>query len=337
MIGGSGYSGAELLRLLVAHPNVAIATVASSSRTGESVSEAVPALEGHLDLKFIDISDVPAQGHDVVFFATPEGVASEMAQAIVDTGGVVIDIGPDFRLKSAKLWERWYGSPHKAAHLLEEAVYGLPEANTQLIRDARIIANPGCYPTAALLALYPLAKAKAIVPGSVIIDAKSGVTGAGKKTNRPDLLFAEIDGNLSTYGVAGHRHHPEILQMLEPLGMTSSLTFVPHLLPVRRGLLATIYVQPVADADLHQTLSEFHRALPLTTVLPAGRMPSLVSVRNTNFCHIGVHQPKDGGTSVIVSAIDNLGKGAAGQAVQNMNIRFGLDECSGIAVAPPPS
>lgn len=336
VVGGSGYSGRELLRILLRHPRARLASVASVSHAGRPVSEVVPSLAGETDLVFADPGEIAAGGHDAVFFATPEGVASSMCQALLDAGSVVIDIGPDFRLADEATWREWYAAEHGAPHLLAEAAYGLVEINRERVRRARVIGNPGCYPTAVLLALCPLLRDGAILPDPIIADAKSGATGAGRRTDRPDLLFAEVDGNLSAYKVGGHRHLPEMLRALRDAGGDAApvgLTFVPHLLPVRRGILATVYVRAAGDADLRRTLADFYRGEPFVRVLPEGSMPSLASVNGTNLCRLGVHQFPDG-RAVVIAAIDNLVKGAAGQAVQNMNVRLGLGETAGLD-APP--
>lgn len=336
VVGGSGYSGRELLRILLRHPLAEIAAVASTTHAGCAVADVVPALADETGLAFVDPGEIAGGGHDAVFFATPEGVASSMCQDMLDAGSVVIDIGPDFRLADEGTWRKWYAAEHKAPHLLAEAVYGLVELNRERVRQARVIGNPGCYPTAVLLALCPLVKGGAILPDPIIADAKSGATGAGRKTGRPDLLFAEVDGNLSAYKVGGHRHHPEMVRMLGEAGAdpgSIGLTFVPHLLPVRRGILATLYVRAAGGADLRKALADFYGGEPFVRVLPEGSMPSLASVAGTNLCRLGVHQFADG-RGVVVAAIDNLVKGAAGQAVQNLNVRFGLGETAGLDAAP---
>jgi len=334
VIGGSGYSGRELLRLLLRHPGVTLAAVGSSSNAGKPVGEIVPELAHRTSLAFSDPSGVAAGGHDAVFFATPEGVASELAPLVLESGGVVIDIGPDFRLRDPEEWSRWYGMEHKAPELLARATYGLPEAYRERIRGADVIANPGCYPTCALLPLRPLVASGSVKTESVVIDAKSGVTGAGRKTGRPDLLYAEIDGNLSAYKVDGHRHRPEIRAVLEDAASGPvRFSFVPHLIPMSRGMMATIYVEPEDGARLRAVLDPAFEAEPFVRLEPEGRMPPVARVRGTNDCVVGLHQPPEG-PAVIVSVIDNLGKGAAGQAVQNMNIRFGLGETCGLEHDP---
>ena len=334
VVGGSGYSGQELVRLLLAHPRAELAAIGSSSRAGEPLGKALPAFAGKSRLAFVELQEIKREKFDVVFFAAPEGIASDMAREILESGGVVIDIGPDFRLKDPEEWSRWYGMDHKAPELLGEAVYGLTEFVREEIANARIIACPGCYPTAALLAVYPLLKAGAVKPDPIVVDAKSGATGAGRKTGHAELLFAELNGNMYAYKASGHRHVPEMLQLLQTVSPSCpELTFVPHMVPMSRGLLATVYVQAADSADLHSLLHGCYADEPFVHVEDSGTMPAVANVRHTNSCRIGVHQP-NAGAAVISAAIDNLGKGAAGQAVQNMNVRFGFNEDDGLRAFP---
>lgn len=338
IVGGTGYTGVELLRLLVRHPEVEIKAITSRSEAGRPVVDMFPNLRGHLELAF-SVPDVK-QLHecDVVFFATPNGTAMTLVPDLLAAGVKVIDLAADFRLKDASEWEKWYGMPHACPDLLEEAVYGLCEVNRQQIAQARLVANPGCYPTAVQLGLLPLIEKGLVDTSCLIADAKSGVSGAGRQAAVGTLL-CETSESFKAYGVAGHRHLPEIVQGLNKLGTEQvGLTFVPHLTPMIRGIHATLYA-PLREAgnDLQMIYTEKYAQEQFVDVLPAGEHPETRSVRGTNMVRIAVHQPQGGNMVVILSVIDNLVKGAAGQAVQNMNIMCGLDEIAGldnIAVVP---
>jgi N-acetyl-gamma-glutamyl-phosphate reductase len=273
----------------------------------------------------------------VVFFATPNGVAMQQARALVDGGVRVIDIAADFRIQDIAVWEQWYGMKHACPELVAQAVYGLPEVNRAQIKTARIVANPGCYPTAVQLGFLPLVKSGAIDLDHLVADAKSGVSGAGRKAET-HILFAEAADNFKAYGVPGHRHLPEIAQGLSlAAGRKVSLTFVPHLLPLIRGIHATLYAQLTGKVDLQALYEKHYANEPFVDVLPAGSHPETRSVRGANLCRIAAHHPQGGDTAVILSVIDNLTKGAAGQAVQNMNLMCGLPETvglEGIALMP---
>lgn len=331
IVGGTGYTGAELLRILALHPDVAITIVTSRADAGKRVDELYPNLRGFVDAIFVEPSADALAGCDVVFFATPNGTAMRTAEALLARGVKVIDLSADFRLKNSDVWAHWYGEPHVSPHLLEEAVYGLPEVNRALIRSARLIACPGCYPTSVQLALLPLIEARAIRLDRIIADVKSGVSGAGRKAEIP-MLMSETGESLKAYSVKGHRHWPEIKQGLEQAaGQDVGLTFVPHLIPMIRGIHATVYAELNAGhGDLQALFEEHYRAEPYVDVLPAGSHPDTRNVRGINRCQIAVHRPLDGNTVVILSVIDNLVKGAAGQAVQNMNLMFGLEETKGL-------
>ncbi|MHB8551740.1 MAG: N-acetyl-gamma-glutamyl-phosphate reductase [Acidiferrobacterales bacterium] len=332
IIGGTGYTGVELLRLLSVHPQAELRVITSRAEAGRKVADLFPSLRGFVDLAFSEPDAGLLSGCDVVFSATPNGVAMTHARALVEAGVRLIDIAADFRLSDPGLWEKWYGMPHACPELLSEAVYGLPEVNRERIRGARIIANPGCYPTAVQLGLLPLLARGLVDPGQLIADAKSGVSGAGRKAE-VHMLFAEASDNFKAYAVAGHRHWPEICQGLGRVtGTPIGLTFVPHLVPMVRGIHATLYArltQPIAD--LQAVFEERYQAEPFVDVLPPGSHPDTRSVRASNVCRVAVHRPAGGETVVVLSVIDNLVKGAAGQAVQNMNIAFGLDETTGLA------
>lgn len=330
IVGATGYTGSELLRLLARHPDVDVRVVTSRTEAGKLVSDLFPALRGFQDQCFTEPQTAALTGCDVVFFAAPNGTAMQQVPALLDAGIRIIDLSADFRLQDAEEWGRWYGQAHSAANLLDQAVYGLPELNRDAIVNARLVANPGCYPTAILLGLLPLLEAGCIDTGSIIADAKSGVSGAGRKAEI-NLLLAENAESFRAYAVAGHRHLPEISQVLNSIaGEKISLTFVPHLLPIIRGIHATMYARLNQLTDLQALFEERYRNEYFVDVLPEGSQPETRSVRSSNFCRIAVHRPSDGDTVVVLSVIDNLVKGAAGQAIQNMNLMFGLDEKAGL-------
>jgi len=331
VVGGTGYTGVELLRLLAAHPEVSLSVITSRSEAGMRVADLFANLRGHVDLAFSN----PDQGGlvecDLVFFATPNGTAMTMARELLEAGVKIVDLAADFRLKDPALWQRWYGTEHTTPELLGEAVYGLPEVNREAIRRARLVANPGCYPTAVQLGFLPLLEAGLVVPDRLIADAKSGVSGAGRKAGVATAL-CETSESLKAYAVTGHRHLPEIQQGLAAVcGHPVGLTFVPHLTPMIRGIHATLYAFLTGEPlDLQELYESRYRYEPFVDVLPSGSHPETRSVRGTNQCRIAVHRPQGGSTVVVLSVIDNLGKGAAAQAVQNMNIMFGLTERIGI-------
>lgn len=326
IVGATGYTGVELLRLLVNHPEVEITYVTSREQAGHRVDALFPNLRGYLDLTFSTPSDEALSECDLVFFATPNGIAMKSAQVLLDNGTKVIDLAADFRIKDVGVWEKWYGMQHASPQLVEEAVYGLPELNRAAIRQARLVANPGCYPTAVTLGLLPLVESGLVDPDSIIADTKSGVSGAGRKAEVHTLL-AEAGDNFKAYAVPGHRHQPEIAQMLSLIGKTPiSPVFVPHLLPMIRGIHATLYAMLTTEADLQQLYSARYADEPFVDVMPAGTHPETRSVRGANMCRIAVHRPGKGKRVVVLSVIDNLVKGAAGQAVQNMNLMLGLAE-----------
>ena len=331
IIGGTGYTGVELLRLLSGHADVNIKVITSRAEAGKPVSALFSNLRGHVDLSFSEPDTQALAACDVVFSAAPNGVAMTRARELLKAGCRLIDLAADFRLRDPKLWEQWYGMPHACPELLQEAVYGLPEVNREKIAKARLIANPGCYPTAVQLGFLPLLKNNLVDTGTLIADAKSGVSGAGRQV-QSHLLYAEASENFKAYGVSGHRHWPEICQGLE--AMTSEavgLTFVPHLTPMVRGLHATLYARlAMPEVDLQAVYEKHYRNEPFVDVLPAGGHPETRSTRGGNVCRLAVHRPGGGDTVVVLSALDNLVKGAAGQAIQNMNILFQLDEAAGL-------
>jgi N-acetyl-gamma-glutamyl-phosphate reductase len=331
VIGGTGYTGVELLRLLAQHPKASLNVITSRGEAGKRVADLFPNLRGHVDLSFTEPDPKALAACDVVFSATPNGVAMQHARELLKAGTKLIDLAADFRLKDPAVWEQWYGMPHACPELLEEAVYGLPEVNREKVRKARLVANPGCYPTAVQLGFLPLLEADLIDPDHLIADAKSGVSGAGRKAEVHALL-AEAADTMKAYAVPGHRHWPEIRQGLTACcGKAVGLTFVPHLTPMIRGIHATLYARlKRADADIQALYEKRYAGEPFVDVLPAKSHPETRSVRGANTCRLAVHRPQGGDTVVVLSVIDNLVKGAAGQAVQNMNIMFGLDERLGL-------
>ena len=331
IVGGTGYTGVELLRLLAGHPQVELAVITSRAEKGTAVSDMFPNLRGHVNLRFVDPDETVLKACAVVFFATPNGTAMQMAPALLEAGVRVIDLAADFRLRNATDWQRWYGIPHACPELLEEAVYGLPEVHREAIKSARLVANPGCYPTAVQLGFLPLLEQGLVDPRQLIADAKSGVSGAGRKAEVHTLL-CEAGENFKAYGVAGHRHLPEIRQGLSALaGAEAGLTFVPHLTPMIRGIHATLYgILNDTGVDLQALFETRYAKEPFIDVLPAGAHPETRSVKGANTCRIAVHRPQGGDIVVVLSVIDNLVKGAAGQAVQNMNLMFGLAETAGL-------
>ncbi len=330
IVGGTGYTGVELLRLLVGHPRVELIAITSRSEAGTPVADMFESLRGHLRLAFSEPDPAVLGGCDLVFFATPNGTAMHMAPGLLAAGVKVIDLAADFRLRDPALWEQWYGMPHACPEMLAEAVYGLPEVNRAAIRGARLVANPGCYPTATALGFLPLVEAGLIDADSLVADCKSGVSGAGRGA-KAAMLMGEVGESFKAYAVPGHRHLPEIRQTLATAsGGPVGLVFVPHLVPMIRGIHATLYGRLRGAADLQQLFEQRYAAEPFVDVLPAGAHPETRSVRGVNQCRIAVHRPQQGDTVVVLSVIDNLTKGAAGQAVQNMNLMFGLDETTGL-------
>ena len=330
IVGGTGYSGVELLRLLAQHPNCEVKTVTSRKEAGMGIADLFPNLRGRMGLKFSDPAKAGLASCDLVFFATPNGVAMEQARSLIDAGVRIIDIAADFRIKDVALWEKWYGVKHACPELVAEAVYGLPELHRERIREARLVANPGCYPTAVQLGFLPLIEAGIVDVDHLIADAKSGVSGAGRRAEVHTLL-AEASDNFKAYGVDGHRHYPEIVQGLSAVaGHAVGLVFVPHLTPMIRGIHATLYARLTKSVDLQALYEKRFARETFVDVMPPGAHPDTRSVRGANMCRIAVHRPDGGDTAVVLSVIDNLVKGASGQAVQNMNIMFGLPENAGL-------
>ena len=332
IVGGTGYTGIELLRCLSRHPQVELAAVTSRSEQGKPVAALFPSLRGVVDLNFSDPEAGALSDCDVVFFATPGGTAMRQAPGLLEAGVKVIDLSADYRLRDRELWEHWYGQQHASPAYLDEAVYGLSEVNREAIRGARLIANPGCYPTVVQLGFLPLLEHDLVETDSLIADAKSGVSGAGRSASLR-TQFCEAGESFSAYAAGGHRHLPEIKQGLSAIAQGGiELVFVPHLLPIIRGIHATLYArlkQP--RVDLHGLFSERYKDECFVDVLPQGVHPDTASVRGSNTCRISVFQPQDGATAVILAVEDNLVKGAAGQALQNLNIMYGLDEATGLS------
>ena len=334
IVGGTGYTGVELLRLLAVHPYVEIAAVTSRGEAGLPVADMFPSLRGFVKVMFSDPATVDLGVCDVVFFATPNGIAMQQTRDLMAKGVRVIDLAADFRIQDIPTWEKWYGMSHACPDLVAAAVYGLPEVNREKIRTAQLVANPGCYPTAVQLGFMPLLEAGVIDVQHLIADAKSGVSGAGRKAE-VSALFAEAGDNFKAYGVAGHRHLPEISQGLTNMANAKvGFTFVPHLTPLIRGIHATLYATLTKDVDLQALFEARYHNERFADVLPAGSHPETRSVRGSNQCRIAVHRPQGGDKVVVLSVIDNLVKGAAGQAVQNMNIMFGLNENTGLELVP---
>lgn len=333
IVGGSGYTGVELLRLLLPRNDVRVTFVSSRANAGNRLDSLFPSLRGHTDLTFSEPDTKQMEGCDLIFFATPNGTAMNQAPALLEQGVRIVDLSADFRLKDISVWESWYGMTHTAPELVEEAVYGLTELHRGTIQRARLVANPGCYPTAVQLGFLPLLENDLVNTDSLIADAKSGVSGAGRGAAVKTLL-AEAGDNFSAYGTMGHRHLPEIEQGLQLMTTESvALTFSPHLLPIIRGIHATLYArlkQPIAQSDLQALYQNRFSQEAFVDVMPAGTHPETRSVKGSNMCRLSVHVPQDRSTVVVLAVEDNLVKGAAGQAVQNMNLMLGLPEGAGL-------
>ncbi len=339
IVGGTGYTGVELLRLLLRHPNVKVNVLTSRTEAGRRVDDMFPSLRGHTNLCYSDLNIEELKQCDVVFFATPHGVAMQHAAELVAANTKVVDLAADFRLQDLAQFEKWYGMQHACPDILKDSVYGLSELNREQIKQAQVIGNPGCYPTTVQLGLAPLFKqAEALVkPESIIIDAKSGVSGAGRKASL-GMIYSENADNFKAYGIAGHRHHPEIVEALENISgqkdVFNHIVFVPHLVPMIRGMLSTIYVDltDAGDAaDLQSLYEQFYANEQFVDVMPANSSPETRSVRGANQLRIALYKPQPK-KLVLLVAQDNLVKGAAGQAVQNMNLMFGFAEHAGLEV-----
>jgi len=337
IVGGTGYTGVELLRLLLRHSQVQVRILTSRTEAGKRVADMFPSLRGHTTLEFSDLDLEQLKQCDVVFFATPHGVAMQHAEVLTAAGTKVIDLAADFRLQNLEQFEKWYGMQHSCPAILKDSVYGLTELNREKIKQAQVIGNPGCYPTTVQLGLAPLLKSdtQLVNTQGIIIDAKSGVSGAGRKASL-GMIYSENADNFKAYGVAGHRHHPEIVEALENIsgqtGQFDQLIFVPHLVPMIRGMLSTIYVdltEQGQQADLQALYEDFYKDERFVDVMPVNSSPETRSVRGANELRIALYRPQPNKLIILV-AQDNLVKGAAGQAIQNMNLMFGFDEAAGL-------
>jgi len=340
IVGGTGYTGVELLRILASHGQADVRAITSRGEAGTRVIDMFPSLRGHyssmsdkLEFTAPDATDLTAC--DIVFFATPHGVAMAQARGLVDAGVKIIDLAADFRIRDVATFEKWYKIPHTCPDLLAESVYGLPEFHRDEIRGARIVGNPGCYPTSMQLGFMPLIEAGIVDTGHLIADCKSGASGAGRKAE-VGLLLAEASDSFRAYNVGGHRHHPETVQELAARSKTPvSLVFTPHLLPMIRGIHSTLYARLTrTDVDLQSLFEKRYAGEPFVDVMPAGSAPDTRSVRASNMARIAVHRPGNADMVTVLVVEDNLVKGAAGQAVQNMNLMFGLPETTGLTAAP---
>lgn len=334
IIGGTGYTGVELLRLLLVHPYVEVTHITSRSEAGRAVADLFPSLRGFTEIAFTEPVEGAFSDCDVVFSATPNGIAMTHARSLLDQGVKLIDLAADFRIKDISTWEQWYGMDHACPELVEQAVYGMPEINRTAIKTAQIVANPGCYPTATTLGFLPLVADGLVRLDDLVADTKSGVTGAGRGANVANL-FSEVADSFKAYGVAGHRHHPEITQNLSlAADQAVGLTFVPHLTPMLRGIHATLYADLLEPELPLQQIQDIYQASyqdePFVDVMPLSSHPDTRSVKSSNMCRIALHKAGGSGKLVILSVIDNLTKGAAGQAIQNMNLMFELDETCGL-------
>lgn len=331
IVGGTGYTGVELLRLLAVHPHAEVVAITSRGEVGRPVADLFPNLRGHFDLCFSDPAAGELDSCDVVFFATPHGVAQSTVPALLEKGIKVIDLSADFRIRDIAVWEKWYNQPHDCPELVGEAVYGLPEVNREAIKSARLIACPGCYPTSVQLGFKPLLEKGLVNLDDLIANSASGVSGAGRQANVANLL-TEAGDSFKAYGVSGHRHLPEIEQgLVDIAGEPVNLTFVPHLLPIIRGIHSTLYATlKSTDVDLQQLYEDCFQDEPFVDVMPAGSHPQTRSVKSSNTCRISVFRPQGGDKVVVLVVEDNLVKGASGQAIQNMNILFNLPENAGL-------
>lgn len=336
IVGVTGYTGRELLSILLKHPHVKITHCTSESSPNQPVSSIHPSVIGSMKHEIITekcSANMVAQDTDCAFLCLPHAQSAKMAKQFLDKRVKVIDLSADFRLKSSQIYRKWYGEKHPHPELLKKAVYGLPEIHRDKIKNAGLIANPGCYATASILSALPIVKKNFVDPRSVIIDAKSGVSGAGKKLENR-YLFCETNENFLAYAVAHHRHSPEIEQELSLAGKkTVKISFVPHLLPVNRGILVTLYAslkRKISTSALWKIYADFYEKEPFVVLLPERKFPELKSVQHTNVCQIGVRVDEPNKRAIVIAVIDNLGKGASSQAVQNMNLMFGLEERCGL-------
>ena len=337
IVGGTGYTGVELLRILSTHPDVRLTAITSRKEDGLPVADMYPSLRGKVELAFSAPDKANLTECDVVFFATPHGVAMAQAQELLAAGVKVIDLAADFRLQDVAQFEKWYGIPHTCTDVLKEAVYGLPELNRESIKSARVIGNPGCYPTTMQLGYAPLLKAEVIDATSLIADCKSGVSGAGRKAEI-GILFSEASDSFKAYGVSGHRHTPETTEQLQRLTKQDvELLFTPHLVPMIRGMHSTLYARltrDISNDELQALFVEAYKDEPFVDVMPFGSHPETRSTRASNMLRLALHRPNNGKTVIVLVVQDNLVKGASGQAVQCMNLMFGLEETTGLHHVP---
>ena len=335
IVGGTGYTGVELLRLLSQRDDLELCCVTSRELDGQTVCSRFPNLRGKVDLRFSNPDSSDLKNCDVVFFATPHGVAMNSVPELINESTKVIDLSADFRIKDIEVWENWYQTPHTCPELVDMAVYGLPEVNRENIKKAQLIAVPGCYPTAIQLGYLPLLETNVVYTNSLIADAKSGVSGAGRKAADPYIL-CEATESLKAYGIGGHRHHPEICQQLNLASSTEvELTFIPHLAPMSRGIFATLYSKPIDDERLSEDVlrkiyQNRYAEEPFVDILENGEAPATRDVRGANNCQISVTYVEHSNTVVVLSVIDNLVKGASGQAIQCMNLLLGIEETRGL-------
>lgn len=333
IIGSTGYTGEELTKLLIAHSKVEKILLASKSNVDLPIDPKYHKVTDKIYSKYLDYNDNLLFNSDVIFFATPNGVAQKFTKPFYDKEILIIDLSADFRLKNPNEYKKWYGNKHTQSELLNLSCYGLSEIYKSSIAKSRLIANPGCYATAIQLGLYPLIKNKIIQLSNIVVDAKSGVSGAGRKI-AGEYLFCEVNENIRAYAISGHRHYPEMIQTLQPIADEPiDLTFIPHLIPMQRGILATIYANSISNITSNQikeTFLDCYENTKFVRVLKNGETPNTANVVNTNFCDLGIHLIENSKKIIVTSAIDNMVKGAAGQAIQNMNIALGFDESEGL-------
>ena len=335
--GATGYTGIELLRLLVTHPDVEIGTLTAESQAGKNITEVAPSLTGWIDRTLVKLTPDVAKECDILFLALPHTTSMKHVPALLQGGCRIIDLSADYRLRDAAVYGEWYQTPHLNPEVIKEAVYGLPELHREQIKGAQLVANPGCYPTGAILALAPFMTVDWVNVKSIIVDSKSGVSGAGRTLSQT-TQFCEADEAVSAYGLGEHRHTPEIEQELSGLaGKSLTVTFSPHLMPMKRGLLTTAYIDLKKEMDrdgLHAHVAQFYDSEPFVRVLAPGRYANTSHVAGSNTCDIGVQVDARNGRAVITSAIDNLMKGASSQAIQNMNLMLGIGETTGLDHPP---
>lgn len=335
IIGATGYTGSELMRILINHPDVEISLITSESRAGEKFSDVHPFLEGIADQELVSLNDIEGNEAELVFLALPHGVSMDFVKQFYEKDFKIVDLSGDFRLDSSKIYEEWYKKQHIFPEGFTDAIFGMPELFKEDIKKARLVANPGCFPTTAILAAAPLIKNNVADPSLIIVDSKTGVTGAGIKST-PVNLYSNVNDNFKAYGLKTHRHTIEMQNILDRVsGKNTRLQFTPHLLPVDRGILSTVYIKPAGSIDevvLRGIYRRFYKDSPFIRM--RSQIPAIKDVRGTNYCDLYTTYDERTEMIIIISVIDNLVKGAAGQAVQNMNIMFGLDEKRGLDQVP---